>query len=467
MRINTNISAIIANNQLQATEGKLSKSLERLSSGLRINRAADDSAGMAIASKMRTQIRGLDQSSRNAADGVSIVQTAEGALHEVSAMLQRMRELSVQGANGTYTDEDRDAIQMEVEALQTEIERIATDTEFNKKPLLDGTLDRRSYSDHAEVDITKVSDSVKAGTYAIEVISGAEQAVVTGGGMTVTALDGTITGTVSINGYSVEIEAGDTADIVFEKIKKAGDKLGIDVSTVGDVPFADGESIKFTSNAYGTAAEITIKCSDIDLAAALGIPMTGSTVSGVDATANFGSGARVGFSNSATMVTKGKEVTITDKNGFSMTYEIEPGMTGIVNAEVTDIGTLTVHIGANEGQVMEIRIPEISLKRMGIDDLNLHTADGCNKAISALDEAISFISSTRASLGAYQNRLDSSIASLDATGENMTAALSRIEDVDMAEEMSTYTQLNVLSQAGVSMVAQANERPQTILQMLQ
>lgn len=477
MRINTNISAIIANNQLQATEGKLSKSLERLSSGLRINRAADDSAGMAIASKMRTQIRGLDQSSRNAADGVSIVQTAEGALHEVSAMLQRMRELSVQGANGTYTDEDRDAIQMEVEALQTEIERIATDTEFNKKPLLDGTLDRRSYSDHAEVDITKVSDSVKAGTYAINITGVATQAEVTGGTVIdTTNLGGSAVGTISINGYSVEIESGDTPEVVFDKLIKAGDKLDINVSTVSSDPFATGESLKFTTNAYGTAAEIKIECSDTDLAVALGIDSI-VYIPGENTKAEFitDAGARIGFSNSATMVAKGKEVTITDKNGFSMTYEVDPYKIGAiptpgginVNAEVTDIGTLTVHIGANEGQVMEIRIPEISLKRMGIDDLNLHTADGCNKAISALDEAISFISSTRASLGAYQNRLDSSIASLDATGENMTAALSRIEDVDMAEEMSTYTQLNVLSQAGVSMVAQANERPQTILQMLQ
>lgn len=468
MRINTNISAIIANNQLKSTEGRLSKSLERLSSGLRINRAADDSAGMAIASKMRTQIRGLDQSSRNASDGISIVQTAEGALNEVTAMLQRMRELSVQGANGTYTDEDRDALHMEVEALQAEIERIAKDTEFNKKPLLDGTLDRRSYSDNVDVDITKVSDTVKAGAYAIEVTGDAKQAVVTGGAMTVTDLDGSVTGTVSINGYSVEIKSGDDADVVLDKLKKAGDKLGIDVSTEGGVPFADNAKLKFTSNAYGTSAEITINCSDPALALALGIDVAVPTEYGANATANFGAGARVGFSNSATMVSDGKEVTITDKSGFSMTYEIEPGLIGeVVNAEVTDIGTLTVHIGANEGQVMEIRIPEISLKRMGIDDLNLRTADGCSKGISALDEAISFISTTRASLGAYQNRLDSSVASLDATGENMTAALSRIEDVDMAEEMSTYTQLNVLSQAGVSMVAQANERPQTILQMLQ
>ncbi|NLZ81214.1 MAG: hypothetical protein GX913_05370, partial [Clostridiales bacterium] len=233
MRINTNISAIIANNQLQSTEGKLSKSLERLSSGLRINRSADDSAGMAIASKMRTQIRGLDQSSRNASDGISIVQTAEGALNEVGSMLQRMRELSVQGASGTYTDEDRDAIQMEVDALRDEIERIAKDTEFNKKPLLDGTLDRRSYSNNVDVDITKVSDTVKAGTYAINVTTVAKQAVLPGGTMNNTnTLGETVTGTVSINGYSVEIKEGDSSGDVFHKIKVAGDKLGIDVTAV-------------------------------------------------------------------------------------------------------------------------------------------------------------------------------------------------------------------------------------------
>lgn len=473
MRINTNISAIIANNQLQSTDSKLSKSLEKLSSGLRINRSSDDSAGMAIASKMRSQIRGLDQSSRNASDGISIVQTAEGSLTEVHNMLQRMRELAVQGANGTYTDEDRDAIQAEVEALQEEIERISTDTEFNKKSLLDGTLDRRSYSDNSKVAITKVSDTVKANIYGITVTEAAKQAEITGGTAIKIADLNTASGYLTINEYSVGIEASDDSSVVLDKIMKAADRLGINVEAVDaggeSVDFSNPDArIKFTTKEYGSTAELKIESSDPGLTDALGLA-SNETGSGENAEVGFATNAdgRIGFSNSATMIVKGKEVTITDRNGFSMTYEIEEGVTGLVNAEVTDIGTMTVHIGANEGQTMEIRIPEISLKNLGIDNINLRTASGAGKAIDALDEAIGFISATRASLGAYQNRLDASIASLDATGENMTAALSRIEDVNMAEEMSTYTQLNVLSQAGVSMVAQANERPQAILQMLQ
>ena len=179
MRINTNITAIMANSHLQKNDNALGKSLERLSSGLKLNRSADNSAGMAISAKMRAQIKGLDQANNNASDGVSVIQSAEGALGEVHSMLQRMRELAVQGANGTNTDEDRDAIQKEMEALQEEIDRIGTDTEFNNRPLLDGTWDRRRYPDTVGVNVTEISNSVQAGDYKLTIIQGAEQATTT------------------------------------------------------------------------------------------------------------------------------------------------------------------------------------------------------------------------------------------------------------------------------------------------
>ncbi|MFW5667836.1 MAG: flagellar biosynthesis protein FlgL, partial [Acetivibrio ethanolgignens] len=169
MKINHNISALVANGHLRNTNKALDKSLERLSSGYRINRAADDSAGMAISQKMKTQIRGLEQASRNASDGISVIQTAEGALTEVEAMLQRARELSVQAANGTNTPEDREAIQSEIDQLKNEIQRISDDTEFNKKSLLNGDLDRKTHSDNTKVKLVSLSDQVNSQQYKITV----------------------------------------------------------------------------------------------------------------------------------------------------------------------------------------------------------------------------------------------------------------------------------------------------------
>ena len=181
MKINHNMSAMIANKRLLGTENSLSNSIERLSTGLRINRASDDAAGMAIASKMTSQIKGLGQASRNAADGTSVLQIADGALNEVHSMLQRMRELSVQAANGTNTPDDLDAIQLEIASLTEEVDRISRDTEFNTKPLLDGTLDQRVYPDSRGIKRMDISDAVMANTYSVNITADAEHAVLAGG----------------------------------------------------------------------------------------------------------------------------------------------------------------------------------------------------------------------------------------------------------------------------------------------
>jgi len=229
---------------------------------------------------------------------------------------------------------------------------------------------------------------------------------------------------------------------------------------------AAGGTLVFVSNRYGSSEEINITCSNADLAAYLGIPAAGYTEHGADADVSFGTGDN-GFTPQATLSTEGTRVKITDRSGFEISFEVLPGVTGDVSLEVTDIGTMTFQIGANENQTMDVRIPEISAKSLYIDDVDVRTVEGGGRAITSFDYAISKVSEARSRIGAYQNRLDSAVNSLEGTEENMTAALSRIEDVDMAEEMSEYTKYNVLSQAATSVLAQANDIPQQVLQLLQ
>ncbi len=513
MRINHNISALKANNQLSKTNNLLDSSLEKLSSGYRINSAADDSAGLAISEKMRTQIRGLDQASRNASDGISVIQTAEGALIEVEAMLQRMRELAVQSANGTYTTEDRVSIQSEINQLNEEITRISDTTEFNTMTLLDGNVDRKSFSSDNKVSLVSLSDTVNVGRYDVTITKDARQAVLVGN-TTALPADGIITeaqaGTVNINGETVEIKAGDTIDDVFEKIRDACDNVDINVfasdattpstgtdDMAGYIPknLEDGDSLVFVSKYYGSNRSVEVYCDNIDLCNVLGLTTAGAVVKGIDAVAEVSITTPSQFNETATVSIDGNKVTVSDRNDFKMVFEVAPGTVGNtfadaavtdpadvlgnngvtpvagttadVNVYVLDAGPMDLQIGANEGQTMSVRIPEVTPATLGIDKINIGTSTGAQAAITLLDTAINTVSSIRSKLGAYQNRLEHSISNLDTTSENMTESLSRIEDVDMAVEMANYTQKNVLAQAGTSMLAQANQRPQMILSLLQ
>lgn len=506
MRINHNISALKSNSQLGRTGSALDKSLERLSSGLRINRAADDAAGMAISRKMKTQIEGLEQASRNSSDGISVIQTAEGALSEVEAMIQRMRELSVQSANGTNTLDDRKAIQEEIDQLNKEIQRISDTTEFNTKTLLNGDIDRKSYSDNTKVKLISLSDAVDTEKYKIKVTQDARQAVVAGGATQLIGATGVTkeqAGIININGQEIQISEGDTTSQVFEKVRDVCDILSINViandgtidSTLSETAgyesstLVAGKSLIFISKEYGSAEKIEIHCDNDKLAELMGLTTTGVATTGVDAKAE----PVEGFRSTATVSTNGNVIKITDNNGFEMKFEIKDNTAGTkftdtrINGStsaatagtitagagdeaaitVLDAGPMQLQIGANEGQTMDVRIPKVTPKTLGIEGVNVNTEAGAQKAIAAISAAVTMVSGIRAKLGAYQNRLEHSIANLDVSSENMTEALSRIEDVDMAEEMSTYTQKNVLSQAGTSMLAQANQRPQNILTLLQ
>lgn len=482
MKINHNMSAMVANKRLLNSESSLSKSIERLSTGLRINRASDDAAGMAIASKMRTQIKGLNQASRNSSDGISVLETADGALSEVHNMLQRMRELSVQAANGTNTPEDLKAIQAEISSLRDEIDRISRDTEFNTKNLLDGTLDQRVYPDNRGITRVDISSAVNPDTYTVEVTADAEHAVIEGGAprSATDVVPAGASGKVIINGSEVKINEGETFDEVYEKLRDAAELGEANLLIVEDLSVrnglpenegyvpgnvADGGNLVFISAEYGNNTEMNVKCDNSALAGFLGISID-QTEYGKDVEVAI-SDNDTGFGTQATILTEGDTVTITDRSGFKMKFQVEPGTEGEVNIEVANLGPMTLQIGANENQTMDVRIHEISSQTLYIDKVNVCTVTGAGRAITRFDEAIAKVSEVRSSIGAYQNRLDYTVASLDGTEENMTQALSRIEDVDMAEEMTEYTKDNILTQAATSVLAQANDLPQQVLQLLQ
>lgn len=499
MRINTNISAIFANAHLATTEDKLSLSLERLSSGYKINHSKDNPAGLAISQKMNSQIRGLSQADNNAQDGISVIQTAEGALTEIQSMLTRMKELSVQAANDVNSVDERAAIQEEVDSLCAEIERISNDTDFNTKSLINGNLRRRVYSNVEGVKQMEITDGFVENTYGITITEDATKATYVGSAIGMSDTE-TITedmaGTISLNGVKVNVEAGDTLDKITTKLAEGAYMAGatminvdpsgtVDKATYGDtegyesVAAASGTSYVFVTTEYGSNEELTIECDNADLAAALGLP-TEATVTGTDLKADFttSDGERVGFANSAKMSTYGNIITVRDNNDKTFVVKV-PGNVVAKNGndennnivsleqEVTSMGTMRVHIGANENQIIDVDLPEVSVESLGLENLNMYTYDNAGKANAKIDEAISRLSSIRSKLGAYQNRLEHTTSNLGVSEENLTAALSRIMDTNMAEEMTEYTQANVLAQAGTSMLSQANARPETALQLLQ
>lgn len=488
MRINHNIPALKTNNILGKNNSAMEKSLERLSSGYRINCAADDAAGLAISQKMKTQIAGLNQASRNASDGISVIQTAEGALIEVEEMLQRMRELSVQAANGTSTDEDRLQLQAEVDQLKDEINRISETTEFNTKKLLDGTVDRRSYSSDPSVELISLSDSVNVREYKFIPGDAAEQAILVGGKMTGnTVPDGKDEYTVTINNQDIKIPKDADLNTVLTNLNAVCGNMGIQVAytdgtaddtdaglggyTVIDPATAAGQptaySLLFVTDDYGTDAEIDIHA-DQELANLLGLSTSGEYAQGANCTVELDRTDEGGFTNTSTISIDGDYVTVRDRDDFEMVFKVEGGAIGNeVTVTVLDAGPMTLQIGANEGQTMEVRIPRVDVTTLNIESANIGTQEGAMEAITLFNDAVNEVSSVRAKLGAYQNRLEHAINSLDVSAENLTEALSRIEDTDMAGEMATYTQYQVLTQAATSMLAQANERPQNILNLLQ
>ncbi|MEE1008218.1 MAG: flagellin [Agathobacter sp.] len=531
MKINLNMSAVTANNQLRRTENRLQASMERLSSGLKINRPGDNPAGMAISNRMKEQIDALDQAENNANDGVSVLQIADGALNEVSSILQRIRELSVQAASDTYCYEDKYSIQEEIDQLKDEVNRVSTDTEYNNKVLLDGSSDTRVYSEvykgnktpallYTE-DITRIltSDTVDAGEYDFTVDATATKAVngfdissitnITNDSDTLSGIGITGKECITINDAYFEFDGNTTKAEFMESLRETAEKANVDM-------YNNAGEITIASKSYGSSASLEIKMtSGIGNIASNGFELKESgtglttkaildqkgnpvkssykqdavtgeysmTTSGMNAkitilTSNSTSGtgdlncSDSLFSQNATYSADGNRVVIKDNNGFSIDFYINSEQVTTnapidISLDVTDIGTMTMQIGANQYQTMDVRIPEVSSESLYIDQVSVLTSDEASKSITICDDAIEKLSSIRSRIGAYQNRLDYAVDSLSETQENLTAAYSRLLDTDMAEEMVTYANQNILNQAGISVLTQANDLPQQVLSLLQ
>ena len=490
MKINNNISAVIANKHLLRNENALSTSMERLSSGYKLNHAKDNPSGMAISNKMRAQIRGLDRASQNSQDGVSLLNTADGAISETTSILQRMRELAVQAANDTNTDSDKEAIQLEMTNLRSEVDRISSTTEFNTKNLLDGTLDRKAYAD--DVSRLQVSDSVSAGTYEIELTHAAERAHVDGKTPSGDVPDGSFT----VNGRKVELKSTMTANEAYEELRKQCEygNVSAEKDSTGKITLKSGsyndEHEQVLGTAWGEGAKISVSVDSNDAKSKEAADYFGLTdnsmnpAHGENAKVNLiRQSAQGSFTSTATSSVDGRKITVTDNNGFEMSFvldkksnengatsTIEPG-TGTtarkIKIEVTDIGPMDLQVGANTQQQMVARIDAMDTKSLYIDDLDVTKTGGPDLAIARLDSAISKVNENRARIGALSNRLDNTISNLENASENMNSAISKLKDTDMATEMVEFTKDNVLQQAGTSALSQANELPQLALQLLQ
>lgn len=407
MRINANISALNTHRQLSINNEGTARSLERLSSGLRINRAGDDAAGLAISEKMRGQVRGLHQASRNAQDGISLIQTAEGALNETHSILQRMRELVVQSANDTNTTEDRRNIQDEMNQLNREIDRIAGTTQFNTKNLIDGSMGVGVGTAVANINTNAALNTATVGTTVLTAVTdraGNSLGIAVGDVITTTWVRNGVTGT----GSHTVIATSDVATLV-----------GTITGTAATYT-ADGVALASSVVGFGGATH--------------GVTVTVRTSAGVE---------RASATNAL--------------SSFAETTQAR---------NLRADGQATFHIGSNTGQTMSLSIENMTATAIGVQGLQVMNQGQANVAVRVIDGAMQRVSAERSLLGSVQNRLEHTINNLGTSAENLNAAESRIRDVDMAREMMEFTKNNILSQAAQAMLAQANQLPQGVLQLL-
>lgn len=480
MRINTNIPALRAYNSIKSSDRKLSASMQKLSSGVSISSAKDDASGLAISNKMRMQIAGLEMASRNSMDGISLIQTADGALNEVHAMLQRMRELSVQASNGTYEGDDRQKVQDEINQLIAEIEDVSYKTEFN-------TL--RLFGANKRVDFKTTGGEFSDGSIISSISKNFPQ--------------GNLEYIIENAGIPSEIKINFSAmgTILGEQFKIDGLEPPLTYST-NDKTTAMNETVRYLNN-LGYETEIsgdsviirsTVSfppsiTADSSILETVTEPGTQTVITGISLTDKNGDPVSITASTSyqSLKITVNSippaELTIdlnivknSSGNPIIGGKNIDPitgAVTGNLEQSATiknkDFGNLVLQIGANQFMDMVLELPEISSKALGIDALKddgYMNLDNLQSSISICDGAIAKISLYRSSLGAYQNRLEHTVTSLDVTTENTSLALSRIVDTDMAKEMTNYTAKNIAVQAGMSIMAQANQRPQQVLQLI-
>lgn len=475
MRIQTNVESLNAYRNLNNTNRSMSDSMEKLSSGFRINRAADDAAGLAISEKMRGQVRGLDQAVRNAQDANSMIQTAEGALNESHEILQRMRELAVQSSNDTNTDADRQEIQAEVDQLASELSRIAENTEFNEQELLDGTLESVFHIGANEGQNIELSvDNMDADALGVAGTesAGFEQEITTAdSGDDLDFVDGS---------YDVvAMEDYEGTDIASDNT--IGDITGTDADNITHVMVDnDGEAVGVSENgkqfyAYDGATDTATNGAENFTASG---EISEVTIDGTTATAQVeisdhslesGTYEIVDVSNHGTYGGDW-DVGLADANGDIVALGAD-GTSGAGDS-VGTAGDVTHWVDVNDTSEALLEHDantdfeigsEIEVTGEGIDVSSQSSADA---AITTINEAIESVSSERSKLGAVQNRLDHTISNLEVASENLQAAESRIRDVDMAQEMTNFSKQQILEQAGTAMLAQANQAPQSVLQLL-
>ena len=398
MRINTNLNAMTALNSATKNTALAGSSMEKLSSGLKINKAADNATGLAISEKMRSQIRGLDQASQNTQDGISVVQTAEGAIEEVGNIVQRMRELAVQGANETNTGSDRAKISEELTQLHEEIDRIAESTQFNGKDLLNGKNTVRVENGHK---IDQAANGNAQNKVIIDIQDGFDFDDLTDNDLKVKVNGGaiSITGT-NPSKYGISATNINTAD---NKVKNGG------VISITD---SNGKSIKFTVN---------------------------------------------------------------DTNGIDFSNDVFLGKLGTTTTNISG-KEISLQVGANtsDSQTLKVKIENVSTDSLGLekDTITKMAKEGtkgttaANDMIKSLDKALERVNTSRANLGAMQNRLETTASNLTTSNENLTAAESRIRDVDVAEEMMNLSKLNLINQAAQAMMSQAKSQPEGVMQLL-
>ena len=468
MVVQHNMQAANANRMLGITSGAQAKSTEKLSSGYKINRAADDAAGLTISEKMRKQIRGLDKASSNAQDGVSSVQTAEGALTEVHSMLQRMNELAVQSANGTNSSDDRQAIQDEVDQLTTEIDRVAETTKFNEIYLLkgDNSNTKNVYMKGHDAGLKgTLTDGAKSATFTMDALQAGDKYTIAGKEYTIGSA------TIEVTALIDKANTDATADTANKTVDVNGKTYTITYNAAGNtIADADGTAITLDNLKKAVTGGSKVTYGNTSLTA-----MTDADTDGVDDddssiitkdVAETKIKAELLTANNIGTVDQAATVEDANTANGKTSYTINKGY-----ATVADTLSFNLHVGADADMTNKITvdIDTMNSANLGIKGINVKDASGTEAtyAIDAIADAVAKVSSQRSALGAVQNRLEHTIDNLDNISENTSSAESRIRDTDMAKEMVNYSKNNILAQAGQSMLAQANQSNQGVLSLLQ
>ena len=468
MVVQHNMQAANANRMLGITSGAQAKSTEKLSSGYKINRAADDAAGLTISEKMRKQIRGLDKASSNAQDGVSSVQTAEGALTEVHSMLQRMNELAVQSANGTNSSDDRQAIQDEVDQLTTEIDRVAETTKFNEIYLLkgDNSNTKNVYMKGHDAGLKgTLTDGAKSATFTMDALQAGDKYTIAGKEYTIGSATTEVTALID------KANTDATADKANKTVDVNGKTYTITYNAAGNtIADADGTAITLDNLKKAVTGGSKVTYGNTSLTA-----MTDADPDGVDDddssiitkdVAETKIKAELLTANNIGTVDQAATVEDANTANGKTSYTINKGY-----ATVADTLSFNLHVGADADMTNKITvdIDTMNSANLGIKGINVKDASGTEAtyAIDAIADAVAKVSSQRSALGAVQNRLEHTIDNLDNISENTSSAESRIRDTDMAKEMVNYSKNNILAQAGQSMLAQANQSTQGVLSLLQ